>query len=63
MIYSQNSGSVYSDHTYSASADPTTVIAPATQRQLVELHHFEAQTREEKQLLIAESELMSIAQN
>ena len=31
---------IRSDHTYSASADPTTVIAPATQRRLIELHHF-----------------------
>ena len=41
-----------SDHTYSASADPTTVISPAVQRQLVELHRLEARIRE--QLLIAE---------
>ena len=46
---------ICSDHTYSANADPTTAISPATQRRLLELHHFEARAREEKQLLIAES--------
>ena len=46
---------ISSDHTYLASADPTTVISPAIQRRLVELHRLEARIREEKQLLIAES--------
>ena len=46
---------ISSDHTYSASADPTTVISPAIQRRLVELRRLEARIREEKQLLIAES--------
>ena len=46
---------ISSDHTYSASPDPTTVISPAVQCRLVELHRLEARIREEKQLLIAES--------
>ena len=43
------------DHSYSANAEQTTVIPPASQRRLIEVHRLEARSREEMQLLIAES--------
>jgi hypothetical protein len=46
---------VCGDHSYAVSADPTSVIPPAYQWRLIELHRLEAQSKEELQLLIAES--------
>ena len=56
---------ICSDHTYSANADPTTAISPATQRRLLELHHFEARAREKNNFLLQSQseELMSTARN